>query len=100
MFFVPDGYPKNYLSIIIRSDGIKGIRINKREIETHYDRTFDLIGFQYTTFVCRILPGSHTAEQIQNVPFGLFVFAENPHIRHDVNFGYIAGMSLLSLNGT
>lgn len=100
MFFVPYGYPKNYLSFIIRSDGIKGIRINKREIETLNDRTFDLIGFQYTTFVCRILPGRHTAEQIQNVPFGLFVFAENPHMSHDVNFGYIAGMSLLSLNGT
>ncbi|XP_052087203.1 IgGFc-binding protein-like [Mytilus californianus] len=100
MFFVPYGYQKNYLSIIIRSDGIKGIRINKKEIETLQNRTFDLIGTQYTTFVWRILSGRHTAEQIQNVPFGLVVFAENPKMRHDVNFGYLVGMSLLPSNGT
>ncbi|CAC5380014.1 unnamed protein product [Mytilus coruscus] len=96
MFFVPYGYQYNYLSIIIRSDGIKGIRINNKDIETLQNRTFVLIGIQYTTFVYRIFSGRHTAEQIQNIPFGLFVFAEN----HSVNFGYLAGMSMLSFNGT
>ncbi|CAC5395881.1 unnamed protein product [Mytilus coruscus] len=64
MFFVPYGYQKNYLSIIIRSDGKKGIRINKTEIETLQNKTFDLIGTLYTTYVYRISSDSHTAEQI------------------------------------
>ncbi|XP_063404644.1 IgGFc-binding protein-like [Mytilus trossulus] len=90
----PDDQPPDhfYITIMIRSDAIHGIRLDgKSKIQYIYtSNNISMLAQSYLVLIHEIQPGGHTIEQIDDVPFGLIVNGKTTL----EGYGYPAGFRL------